>query len=94
VQVHNAPGAEAGPGQVATWATAQEDEVEVNAAAVARAGAGLTIPPAELDATSVAQATRQLLEDPSFRRAAHIVADEIALMPSPDDVTTVLETLV
>jgi hypothetical protein len=28
VQVHNAPGAEAGPGQVATWATAQEDEVE------------------------------------------------------------------
>ncbi|HEX2126287.1 MAG TPA: DUF1326 domain-containing protein [Thermoleophilaceae bacterium] len=28
VQVHNAPGAEAGPGQVATWATAREDEVE------------------------------------------------------------------
>jgi hypothetical protein len=28
VQVHNAPGAEVGPGQVATYATAQEDEVE------------------------------------------------------------------
>ena len=28
VQLHNAPGAEAGPGQVATWATAEEDEVE------------------------------------------------------------------
>ena len=28
VQVHNAPGAEACPGQVATWATAEEDEVE------------------------------------------------------------------
>jgi hypothetical protein len=28
VQVHNAPGAEVGPGQVATWATAREDEVE------------------------------------------------------------------
>ena len=28
VQVHNAPGAEVGPGQVATWATADEDEVE------------------------------------------------------------------
>jgi len=27
VQVHNAPGAEVGPGQVATWATATEDEV-------------------------------------------------------------------
>jgi hypothetical protein len=28
VQVHNAPGAEVGPGQVATWATAKEDEVD------------------------------------------------------------------
>ena len=28
VQVHNAPGAEVGPGQVATYATAKEDEVE------------------------------------------------------------------
>ena len=28
VQVHNAPGAEVGPGQVATWAVAKEDEVE------------------------------------------------------------------
>jgi UDP:flavonoid glycosyltransferase YjiC (YdhE family) len=65
----------------------------VNAAAVARAGAGLTIPPAQLDATAVAQATRLLLEDLSFRRAARIVADEIALMPSPEEVTTVLERL-
>jgi hypothetical protein len=28
VQVLNAPGAEVGPGQIATWATAKEDEVE------------------------------------------------------------------
>jgi hypothetical protein len=28
VQVHNSPGAEVGPGQVATYATAQEDEVD------------------------------------------------------------------
>src|SRR3954453_23884666 len=28
VEVHNAPGAEVGPGQVATWATATEDEVD------------------------------------------------------------------
>lgn len=28
VEVHNAPGAEVGPGQVATWATADENEVE------------------------------------------------------------------
>lgn len=28
VQLHNPPGAEVGPGQIATWATADEDEVE------------------------------------------------------------------
>jgi hypothetical protein len=28
LQAHNAPGAEVGPGQVATWATAMDDEVE------------------------------------------------------------------
>ena len=28
VSTHNAPGAELGPGQVATWATATDDEVE------------------------------------------------------------------
>lgn len=28
VQVHNAPGAEVGPGQIATWGTATEDVVE------------------------------------------------------------------
>jgi hypothetical protein len=28
VQVHNPPGAEVGPGQIATWATAKEDEVD------------------------------------------------------------------
>jgi UDP:flavonoid glycosyltransferase YjiC (YdhE family) len=66
----------------------------LNAEAVARAGAGLAIPPSGVDATAVAQATRQLLGDPSFRRAARMVADEIALMPSPHDAATVLETLV
>jgi MGT family glycosyltransferase len=65
----------------------------LNAAAVAGAGAGLAIPPAAVNATAVAQATRRLLEDSSFRRAARAVADEITLMPSPDDVTMVLETL-
>jgi hypothetical protein len=28
VQLHNAPGAEVGPGQVATWGTAEDDEVQ------------------------------------------------------------------
>jgi UDP:flavonoid glycosyltransferase YjiC (YdhE family) len=65
----------------------------LNAAAVAGAGAGVTIPPAAVDVTAVAQATRRLLEEPCFRDAARAVADEITLMPSPDDVATVLETL-
>jgi UDP:flavonoid glycosyltransferase YjiC (YdhE family) len=66
----------------------------LNAEAVARAGAGLTIQPSEADAAAVGQATRRLLEDPSFRRAARMVADEIAEMPSPEDVATLLEKLI
>jgi UDP:flavonoid glycosyltransferase YjiC (YdhE family) len=66
----------------------------LNAEAVARAGAGLTIQPSHVDATAVARAIRQLLEDPSFRRAARMVGDEIAAMPSPQEVATLLETLV
>jgi UDP:flavonoid glycosyltransferase YjiC (YdhE family) len=66
----------------------------LNATAVARAGAGLAIPPAEADAAAVAQATTRLLQESSFRRVARMVADEIAVMPSPADVVTVLETMV
>lgn len=65
----------------------------INAAAVARTGAGLTIAPADVDAPGVAAAVRQLLEDPGFRLRARTVADEIASMPSPDEVARVLETL-
>jgi UDP:flavonoid glycosyltransferase YjiC (YdhE family) len=71
----------------------QRADQYINAAAVEGAGAGLTIPAAEVDGDAVAQATRRLLEDPGFRRAASAVADEIALMPSPDDVATVLGAL-
>jgi MGT family glycosyltransferase len=65
----------------------------INADAIAGAGAGLTIAPGGLDAATVGRATRQLLEDPSYRRAARAIADEIALMPSPADVASVLEAL-
>jgi UDP:flavonoid glycosyltransferase YjiC (YdhE family) len=65
----------------------------LNAASVARVGAGLAIPPAEVDATSVGNAVRRLLHEPEFRRNAGLVADEIAAMPSPEDVAGVLETL-
>jgi UDP:flavonoid glycosyltransferase YjiC (YdhE family) len=66
----------------------------LNAAAVARAGAGLAIPPEEVDAASVGDATRRLLDDDSFGVQARRLADEIEAMPSPEAVVTVLETLI
>ena len=65
----------------------------MNAEAIASAGAGLTIPPDRVDAATVARAVRRLLEDPSYLRAARAIADEMALMPSPEVVTPVLEAL-
>ena len=65
----------------------------LNAAAVARAGAGLAIGPEKVDASGVGDAIRRLLDDNSFRVEARRVADEIASMPSPEAVGTLLETL-
>jgi UDP:flavonoid glycosyltransferase YjiC (YdhE family) len=66
----------------------------LNAAAVARSGAGIAIAPDDVDPAGVADAIRRLLDDSRFRSAARGVADEIAAMPSPDEVAGVLETLV
>lgn len=63
----------------------------INAAAVARSGAGLAIPPGQVDPAAVGDAVQRLLDDAAFRRAARLVADEIASMPSPDEVAGVLE---
>jgi UDP:flavonoid glycosyltransferase YjiC (YdhE family) len=65
----------------------------LNAPAVARAGAGLAIPPDQVDAAAVAGATRQLLQDPAYRRSAQSVAEEIARMPAPEEVAPLLEAL-
>ena len=65
-----------------------------NGSGVARAGAGITLPPARLTPESVADAVRALLDDPSYRAGAGRVRDEIGAMPSPDEVVTVLEGLV
>ncbi len=65
----------------------------LNAAAVARAGAGLSIPPGEVTPARVAEAVRRLLDDDSFREHARRLADEIDVMPSPDAVVSVLESL-
>jgi UDP:flavonoid glycosyltransferase YjiC (YdhE family) len=65
----------------------------LNAAAVAGAGAGLAIRPEEVDAAGVGDAIRRLLDDGGFRVQARRLADEIASMPLPEAVVTVLETL-
>ena len=65
----------------------------LNAAAVAHAGAGLTIAPEQVDTAGVGDVIRRLLDDSSFRAEARRVADEIASMPSPEAVGTLLETL-
>lgn len=66
----------------------------VNAAAVNRAGAGIVLPPEEVTSARAADAVGRLLEDPEFGRRARVVAEEIASMPSPDEVAAVVEDLV
>jgi UDP:flavonoid glycosyltransferase YjiC (YdhE family) len=65
-----------------------------NGHGVERSGAGISLPPAVLTPESVADAVRALLDDPSYRAGAGHVCEEIAAMPSPDEVVTVLEALV
>ena len=65
----------------------------LNAAAVAPAGAGISLMPGEADADAVRGAVTRLLDDASFRDAARGISASIASMPSPDDVAAVLEGL-
>jgi UDP:flavonoid glycosyltransferase YjiC (YdhE family) len=66
----------------------------LNAAAIAHAEAGITIAPQDVEQATVAAAIRRLLEDDRYRDAARRIADEIASMPSPDEVAAELETLI
>ena len=65
----------------------------LNAAAIADAGAGISIAPEDVEPASVATAIRRLLDDNRYGDAAGRVAQEIAAMPSPDEVARELETL-
>jgi UDP:flavonoid glycosyltransferase YjiC (YdhE family) len=65
----------------------------LNAAAVAGAGAGISLLPGEATPAAVAGAVARLLADGSFADAARRVSESIASMPSPDDVAVILETL-
>ena len=64
-----------------------------NAAAIAGAGAGLALLPAEAAGTVIADAVARLLVQPSFRDAATRVRETIESMPGPEDVAAVLERL-
>lgn len=63
-----------------------------NADAVARAGAGLVIQPGDFNAAAVGAAARRLL-DGTCAMGARRVAEELAAMPSPEDVIRSLERL-
>jgi UDP:flavonoid glycosyltransferase YjiC (YdhE family) len=60
------------------------------AARMARAGAARSVGPDEVGAAAVREAVRAVLGDPSFRRDARRIADEIAAMPAPADVVPLL----
>ena len=61
-----------------------------NAELLRRSGAGRVLLPGEATADSVRHAVRALLDEPGVSDAAAKVADEIAAMPSPDEVAAEL----
>lgn len=66
----------------------------LNAAAIASAGAGISLVPDDVSAEAVQDAVGRLLSEDSFRREAVRIGGSIAEMPSPDEVCQVLEQLV
>jgi UDP:flavonoid glycosyltransferase YjiC (YdhE family) len=65
----------------------------LNAAAIATAGAGLSIPPDQVTGDAVAKAVSRLLANASFRRAAAAVRQSIESMPTAADVAPAIEAL-
>lgn len=64
-----------------------------NAARCAQAGAGINLGPEGRSREGIRAAVARVLEDQSFRRAATLKSQEIAAMPSPEQVVTVLEAI-
>ena len=64
-----------------------------NADRTAGLGAGEVVRPSELTAPAVTDAVARLLGDPAYRQSARRVAEEIASLPSPDEVVVALEAL-
>lgn len=64
-----------------------------NGERVAAAGAGRMLRPNERSAVALRDATRALLDEPSYRRAARTIAAEIAAMPEPESAISPLKAL-
>jgi UDP:flavonoid glycosyltransferase YjiC (YdhE family) len=62
----------------------------VHAGRAEAAGAALVLAKAELTPEATAAAVRTVLSRPSFRANARRIADQIATLPSPDDVAATL----
>jgi UDP:flavonoid glycosyltransferase YjiC (YdhE family) len=71
----------------------QFDDQHDNAAAVAQAGAGITLSSTDITPRTVAMCCADLLGETRFERAAAQAAAEIAAQPSPTDMLDVLEKL-
>jgi UDP:flavonoid glycosyltransferase YjiC (YdhE family) len=65
----------------------------INADMVVSAGLGLSLEPDRVNADSVVEAARLLLTDNSYRNAAQSICREIAAMPHPTDVLSILVRL-
>lgn len=66
----------------------------LNAAAIAKAGAGISLMPGEAGAGAVRDAVARLLDESSIRERARVVRTSIESMPAPEEVAEVLEELV
>ena len=64
-----------------------------NAEACVAAGAGRSLLPGQISPEAVRAEIRTLLEDPSYRRAAGRIREEISAMPGPDQGVRLLERL-
>lgn len=62
----------------------------VNAELLSTVGVAHTLMPGEVTGPAIVSRLRSVLEDGSYRRRARHLADEIAAMPSPDDVAATL----
>ncbi|WP_223874558.1 glycosyltransferase [Salinispora fenicalii] len=57
-------------------------------------GAAIVLPPGQQDSDAVARACRKALSDPTYRRQARLLAEQMATLPSPAHVVAEIEKLV